>query len=302
VIDKIFDEFQGQPGATSWFGELLTQDYNHDIEKTISIQSFNKLYNEAIFFLHNNNIVNLICKAETEPYRELVLELFRTESKLSFTFDNTKTNFLYMNGIIDREVQEIRSYIKFSSPFVQKRLFNHFSDELFQVMGHILEPFESIEHIIKDQKINIKNLLRQYEKYLKKNKNWLFKDAPKRKDLRVFEAVYHFNLYMYLFNFLSPKGGHVYPEFPTGNGKIDLIIRYKENVYLIELKSYTDESGYYNALEQAAKYGKEIQSKDVFLAFFVESLSDEIRKKYEINFFDKKNQVTVWPVLIETGI
>ena len=129
--------------------------------------------------------------------------------------------------------------MKFSSPFIQKRLFNHFSEELFKYMG-IVYTFDKLDHIIDNNKLNVKNLLKQYEDYLKKNHKWLLKDAPRRKDLRVFEAVYHFNLYMYLFKFLSPKNGRVFPEFPTGNGKIDLIINYQNNIYAIEIKSFTD--------------------------------------------------------------
>ncbi len=50
---------------------------------------------------------------------------------------------------------------------------------------------------------------------------WLLKDAPRRADMRIYEAVYHFNLYSYLKELLETRGGKVFPEFPTGNGKIN---------------------------------------------------------------------------------
>ncbi len=47
----------------------------------------------------------------------------------------------------------------------------------------------------------------------------VLKNVARRTDLQVHEAVFHFNLYMYL-NKLIPKGiAQVLPEFPTGNGK-----------------------------------------------------------------------------------
>lgn len=48
-------------------------------------------------------------------------------------------------------------------------------------------------------RLELKNLLRRYETYWRQNRTWLLRDVPRRaSDLRVYEAVYHFNLYMYL--------------------------------------------------------------------------------------------------------
>jgi hypothetical protein len=48
----------------------------------------------------------------------------------------------------------------------------------------------------------------------------------------LYEAVYHFNLFMWLSRFLQRTGGRVHPEFPTGNGRgpsgHDLFVRYHE--------------------------------------------------------------------------
>ena len=43
---------------------------------------------------------------------------------------------------------------------------------------------------------------------------------------------------MFLDQFLSIKKAKVWPEFPTDNGKIDIIIKYNSKIYGIELKSY----------------------------------------------------------------
>jgi len=94
----------------------------------------------------------------------------------------------------------------------------------------------------------------------------------------------------------------VYPEFPTGNGKIDIFIRYKTNLYGIELKSYTDESGYRDALIQAAGYGKQLGLSEIYLVFFVEYIDDENRSKYEADYSDKTAGIKVMPIFAETGI
>jgi hypothetical protein len=302
VIDQLYYETNGQPGLTGWFGELLTETYNEESNKAITPENFEKVYAAAVKVLPNNNIINIISKANKEPYKQMVLELFKTDRKIEFTYDNTKLNYLYMNGVIDREEENrIEYYVKFSCPFVQKRLFNYFSSELFHSMGRLYEPFESLDHTITETHLDIRNLVKLYQTYLIKNREWLLKDAPRRRDLRIYEAVYHFNLYSYLNEFLRTQGGRVFPEFPTGNGKIDLIVTYAGNRYGIELKSYVDERNYRDSLQKAAKYGKQLELSEIFLVVFVESIDGKSRKKYEVDYPDKETGVKVLPIFVETG-
>ena len=168
-------------------------------------------------------------------------------------------------------------------------------------MGKLYEPFEDLSDTVTPDSLNIRNLMRRHETHLRKNRDWLLKDAPRRKDLRIYEAVYHFNLYRYLCDFLGTKNTRVYPEFPTGNGKVDLIIEYAGQVYAIEVKSYTNETGYREGLVQAAKYGEQMKVSEVHLVFFVEYADEKNRKKYERDYLDKDTGITVKPVFVETG-
>ncbi|WP_207691194.1 AAA-like domain-containing protein [Desulfonema limicola] len=304
VINSVFYETQGQPGLVSWFGELLTEGYDQyvpDHSRSITAEDFKYVYEDALNVLPNNTVLNIISKARQEPYKGLVLEFFRTKEKQLFRFDEKHINFLYMNGVIDPEKTQDKTYIRFSCPFVQKRLFNYFSFELFRYMGKILEPFEDTSDTITETGLNIKNLLRRYERHLKKNREWMFQDAPRRKDLRIYEAVFHFNLYEFINSFLANKKARVWPEFPTGNGKIDLMIQYAGKLYGLELKSYTDDSDFKISLQQAARYGKTLKLDLIWLVEFVEYIPRGYREKYEQEYHDEQNSVTVKPVFVATG-
>ncbi len=305
VIDRLFCETRGQPGLVSWFGELLTEgyeDYYPDHTRPVSAEDFEEVFTDAVDVLPNNTVLNIISKAKQAPHNEVVLELFKTREVMRFRFDDQRLNFLYMNGVIDRKrVPGSGSMIRFACPFIQKRLFNYFSGEIFQYMGEIFEPFEDMSDTITNSELNIPNLIRRYERHLQKNRDWMLEDAPRRKDLRIFEAVFHFNLYEYLNRFLANKEAKVWPEFPTGNGAIDLIIRYKETRYGLELKSYTDESDHRKALIQAARYGKSLELEVIHLIVFVEYIGDEHRQQYETDYIDEDTGVTVVPVFVGTG-
>jgi hypothetical protein len=126
--------------------------------------------------------------------------------------------------------------------------------------------------------------------------------APLRSDLRVYEAVFHFNLYEYLVRFLeSYKTSRVRPEFQTGNGKVDIMIVHGEKRYALEVKSYKDEPGYRQALSQAASYASSLGLEKIHLAVFVESIPETHRQKHETDWQDEYTGVTVSPVFVATG-
>jgi hypothetical protein len=57
----------------------------------------------------------------------------------------------------------------------------------------------------------------------------------------VFEAVFHFHFYVYLDSFFRGYNVRVIPEFPTGNGEIDLLLRYAGQIFGLELKSFANQ-------------------------------------------------------------
>ncbi len=302
VIERLFNETQGQPGLTCWFGELLTETYNKQTDQTVTMDNFARVYADATDVLPNNNILNIISKARQEPYKSFVLDMFRTDEKIKFKYDDENINFLYMNGVVSREeTGRTGNYVKFACPFIQKRLFGCFANELFRVTGKLHEPFEDLSDTVTAESLNVANLLRRYQGYLRENRGWLLKGAPRRSDLRIYEAVFHFNLYMYLQAFLRSGRGQVYPEFPTGNGQIDLIIKYRGQVYGLEVKSYTDKPDYDRALGQAARYGRKLGLSEITLAFFIEAIDDDNRSKYEAVYVDEESGITVKPVFVVIG-
>ncbi len=308
VIQRIYDETSGQPGLVSWFGELLTEGYDgyQPGGRLLTPEIFDQVFSDALNILPSNNILNIISKARQEPYRDTVLKLFRTREPAPFRFDDPHINFLYMNGVIDRDREQgdtaATRTVRFSSPFVQKRLFHYFSREIFPTVDDLYDPMMDIEAVLGPDEADIPAILRLYQDWLTRNRDWLLRDAPRRKtDFRIFEAVFHFNLYLYLATFFRNKGGAVFPEFPTGNGKVDLLIRRSEKLYALELKSFKDRYEYKQSLVQAAKYGASLKLEKIFLIFFIESVDDENRRHLEASYQDENTGVRVEPVFLETG-
>jgi hypothetical protein len=303
VVERLWYEFQGQPGLTGWIGELLTETYNQAPDQPITMEQFEGVYANALDLLPNNNILNIISKAKQEPYKPFVLELFQTKKKIKFTYHDPIINFLYMNGVVDVEqVGFGENEVKFPCPYVQKQLFNYFARELYQEMDSLYDPFEDLSDTITDNSINIRQLLVRYEQYLHDNRDMILKDAPRRKkDLRIYEAVFQFHLYLYLVSFLRSYEAQIYPEFPAGNGQIDLLIRYAGQLFGLELKSFANQRSYQKALDQAAKYGQELSVTEIWLVLFIENVDDKNRQLFEADYVDNERGVTVHPLFVQTG-
>ncbi len=301
IVEKIWFEFQGQPGLTSWFGELLTETYNQAPNQPITMDYFKGVYAAALDLLPNNNVLNIVSKAKQVPYKPFVLELFQTKEKINFTYDDPIINFLYMNGVVEiDEVSISETYVKFPCPYIQKRLFNYFSRELYKSMDSLYDPFDDLSDTITEETLNIAQLLQRYEQYLQANRERVLKNAPRRDDLRVYEAVFHFHCYVYLTCFLRTYDAQVQPEFPTGNGQIDLLIRHADQLFGLELKSFANQRAYHKALGQTAKYGHQLGLTSIYLVLFIDTVDDMNRQKFEKLYTE--NGVTVHPVFVQTGV
>jgi len=280
VVRELYEETRGQPGLTCWFGELLTENYNHHTQKPITMINFKEAYSAATHILPNNNILNLISKVDKPPYDDMVMEFFKTGEKIEFKFNNKDINYLYLNEVIDEEkAADGVYYLKFSCPFVQKSLFDYFSNRFFNYMGQLIHPLDTMKDAIDEETLHLPNIIKRYQVYLSKNHEIFFKNVPRRKtDLKIYEAVYHFNLFRYLYDLLKSRGVDVIPQFPTGNGKIDLILKYRGKIHALELKSFKDMYSFEKGIHQAAEYAKQLDLKEIAFLVFVELTAEEAKQ------------------------
>ncbi len=276
VVEAVFTATKGQPGLVGWFGELLTEKYNPGAPAPIAMDTWERAYKSALRKEWNNNILNIVKKARGK-YRAHVLDLF-SRPDIPFSLYAEWTNYLYLNGIIDYGVikengKQEKEVCRFSSPFVQACLYGALTGDVVGDRLPILalEPLDDLADVFADDQPDIPALLKRYKDYLARLKAkglnpW--KDQPRRVDLHFTEAVGHFHLYAWLQNAIGRRCV-ISPEFPTGNGKVDLHIHCETQTALIEVKSFTGASQVKEAQVQAAGYAKQIGLTEVTIALFV---------------------------------
>ena len=124
-------------------------------------------------------------------------------------------------------------------------------------------------------------LLERYAKYLgrlKERGQEPRKGKPVRKtDMHPTEAVGHFHLYAWLTQALDDCT--VSPEFPTGNGKVDVHVRCRGRTAIIEIKVFRSMNQTEKAREQAAHYARKLGLDRVTLALFVPVTDEDVLRK-----------------------
>jgi len=281
VIDKVFYVTRGHPGLVCWFGELLTEKYNPGKEVEIDLNVWKDVYRRAVKVEWNNTVLNLIKKAK-DKYLNQVLDLFNNSDK-EFSLDVEWCSYLYLNGIIDYETiteasGEKKEVCRFANPFIQERLYNALTKSFLgdDTPIYPLALGDDLSDVF-EAGLNLERLIPRYKDYLKrlKAKNISpFRDFPKRSDLNIYEAGGHFHLYHWLMNVLG-KFCQIVPEFPTGNGRVDLHIRCKEQEGIIEVKSFRDMATLKQGKLQAANYAKKLGINKVVIVVFVHGVEEK---------------------------
>jgi hypothetical protein len=291
VIQKLYQKTQGQPGLIGWFGELLTQKYNQKPSHKINMKLWNRVYLKACEIEPNNTVLNMISKARNE-YQSFVIKLF-TNANIHFSFHYDWCNYMYMHGLIGYEIFEENDkeyhICRFSSPFIQTCIHSALVGEVKTSQDHsmlALDPLDALDDVTSGSTLNLPALLNRYKDYLARLKEkglnpW--QDQPRRKrDYHLTEAVGHFHLYHWLQMALGIESS-ISPEFPTGNGKVDLHIIYEGKKGIIEVKSFTNLKASRRARKQAAAYAKQTSYPDVTIAMFAPFTDENVLNQLSVS-------------------
>ena len=282
VIRLVYEKTDGHPGLVCWFGELLTEKYNPGKDKVIDKKVFEDVYVNALYLEPNNTVINIISKAK--EYKQEVMSIYN-RSDVRFTFDKEWCNYLYMHGVIKPYRVGRDMYCKISNEFIQTRLFSAFTDDVLKLAAYdALDPADELEDVFLEGRLNCRALIERYRSYLKKLQERginPFSHGIRRSDGRLYEAHGHFHLYSWLCEALKGRCT-VIPEFPTGNGKVDILVKCGEDVMgLIEVKVYVNRWLFERSLEQSYEYAKKLGMEEITIALFVSKEDPEFLKKLQ---------------------
>ncbi|MFM7203132.1 MAG: hypothetical protein ACKO6N_20280 [Myxococcota bacterium] len=281
VVRALYDVTLGQPGLVGWLGELLTQRFNLNLLLPLSMSDWRRVLLRAMFVEPNNTMLNLIAKARG-PHLNRVMELFKNPN-VPFAFFDPAINYLYMNGIITETLSadergKRNVLCRFSSPFVQRVLFDALSGEFYaRRLVPAIDPLDGLEDVLTDEGLRLDKLMLRYQDALSRERAAGHDPKlgqPLRSDLRTAEASGHFHLYAWLKQVLGDVATIV-PEFPTGNGKVDLHVKWQQFSYIVEVKSFRKSYLVKQDRLQTLRYAKQLGLNEALLVIFVDGVAQE---------------------------
>ena len=251
VIEAIHRQTAGQPFLVNRFGQILTTEL--DIPKTEMIRMVH--FAQALTHLlreRNTNIDHLLTNIRKErQFETLLMKIISYDKGVPFLLRDDIISELATYGVIREGTDGMCEII---NPIYQQcimqafqPLLNGLEDDYFP--ENISPSFS--EYLTSDGQIEMGLLVENFKDFITRAGYKILQvpETPK-------EFVGQYLLSAYLDQFIRTVGGTMFLEVPTGRGRLDLLILYNQQKYIVETKIWEGEHRYAAGKQQLAAYLK----------------------------------------------
>lgn len=246
VIQVIYENTQGQPGLVCTLCHYLVSTVVTDRTQPVTLSAFNHTLQVFLTTRLDKNIINIVQKAREKQDFMLNL-LFRSEA-IPFSLYEPDIAWLYANGVVD----EVEGAVDIRVPLYKKVLLTAFRPLINGETDHYqTSAQESLSQYQNDEGgLEIKTLLDHYQRYVQRRGFRAFDTTNLR------EGACHYSLNGFINFYVEQLGGRTYLEVPSGKGRIDILIHYQNQSYVIETKVYSSQTNFKRGKGQLVAYLK----------------------------------------------
>ncbi len=248
AIQLIHEKTSGQPFLVNRLSQILTEEMGAPKSETITTEHFQ----EALHLLlkedntHFDTLVKNI--RQHEEFKDILLKIIGREDGVPFNRRDDIHKELTTYGVI----KERDGMCIIENPIYQSIIIDAFKPRENGVEDRYL-PEDAVfdDYITPDGQIQMEALLENFCDFIQRTgfRILLVPQTPR-------EFVGQYLLLGYLDIFVRQIGAEIYPEVPTGRGRMDIILLYKKQKYIIETKLFYNEKRYQNGKRQLAEYLK----------------------------------------------
>jgi hypothetical protein len=223
----------------------LVEKYCTDRSKPVTMVHFRLVLDYFLTERLDRNIANIVSKAQV--HKDFMIKALFGEAPIPFLIYDEQTKFLNSHGVI---AKDSTGSVDVPIPLYKNALIAAFRPKINGETGFYTSPSDRFEEFYKDDGLNIDKIIRHYLQYVQRRGFRAF-DTENLK-----ESACHYSFDAYI-NFLVERlGGKIYMEVPSSRGRMDTLIVYKDNQYVIEIKRWTDVIYYQRGKRQLAAYAK----------------------------------------------
>jgi hypothetical protein len=217
AVKKVYDETGGQPWLVNRLGTILTVDVKPGTIEPIERKDVETAI-EILLSERNDHFDNLYEKAKPckETFAKIVLD------NVKYNPNDEDQTWLEQHGLIKKK--EKKAVV--ANNIYRERYIETFFNEV-EVPGDIF----TAEYLAAGDRLDIKRILLDFDQYIAQIGVRAF-----YKEKKPYEKTGQFLLTAWLYRFTKNGLGDLRYETPSGLGRMDIILTYKERKYIIETK------------------------------------------------------------------
>ncbi|MDR1581938.1 MAG: ATP-binding protein [Prevotellaceae bacterium] len=241
AIELVWEQTQGQPWLVNAIAyEVIAKILKSDYTKPVTIELVRQAI-QNIIFTRPAHIDSLLERLKEPRVHKVIEPMITGEGFVNKESDD----FLYTRdlGLIRVENWQIKPANPIYSEVIIRKLSSQMQDDLQNPQY----PYRMPRYLKQDGNIDVDYLMRDFQKFWHLNNAvWLEKcDYPEAGPLLVMMAF---------LQRVVNGGGNIIRDMATGNGRLDLLMTYKDKKYPIELKIRYGKQYVEDGLDQTAGY------------------------------------------------
>jgi len=284
VVETVHQKTAGQPFLVNRLAQILTKELRISRDEEITLEHFYKAHariikEDNIHFQHLRRNIR-----RKEEFKKILNRILFDEREIYFNINDDSINELTTYGLV-KENEEGVCII--DNSIYQKIIVKTFTPAINGVEDEYLteETGDFTSYLSENDEIRMGVLLDNFRDFIERAgyKILLVPETPQ-------EFVGQYLLLAYLDLFVRKIGAHLYPEVPTGRGRMDIIILYHAQKYIVETKLWRGEKRYQSGKRQLAAYlDKERVQRGYYIVF---DRSKEAEQRYEHEVINGKEIIS----------
>jgi len=252
VKNEIIRLTGGQPWLTNALANqivsrILSDDHSQKITLEVLVQA-----RRDLILRRDTHLDSLVDKLREDRVKRIVQAIINGESMM---FDILDDDIAYVR---DLGIVSPSSPLKFSNPIYAEIIPHVMASAIQESIPEEIQPPVFIDE---EGHLDMPMVLRQFQEFYRRNseawrERYLFK-----------ESAHHLLLMAFLQRVIN-SGGDIIREMAVGNGRIDLLVRFKGREYALELKVLRNNRTTEEGLEQLDRYLDRLGLTEGFLVLF----------------------------------
>ena len=261
VIASIHKQTAGQPVLVNRFAQILTEELDIPKSEPITMSDFSKAHGQLLHE-RNTNIEHLTTNIRRNPrFESVLMRIMARDEGVDFNLRSDIINELATYGVIARGADGMCEIVNPIYLYCILQAFKAVVNGLEDVYLHEDAREGFLDYLTPAGQINMGSLLDNFRDFIARAgfKILQVPDTPQ-------ESVGRHLLLAYLDQFVKTIGGFMHIEVQTGRGRMDIIITYNQQKYIIETKIWRGDGRYQAGKKQLVTY---LRSEGVTEGYYI---------------------------------